>query len=86
MSSMSVSRVIEQRYVTPMLCGRCLHPWNYTGKNPYVATCPFCRTSVSVRKHSVKALQTGPSLATPAQFVETHKPMDDSNGQVINQF
>ena len=33
-----------------LLCQRCGHDWKYRGKNPYVTCCPFCHTSVRVRK------------------------------------
>jgi hypothetical protein len=65
-------RIIEERFVTPMTCSRCKHSWNYTGKNPYVATCPFCRTKLSISKNSCKVpQQTVPSY--PASLSVTHK-------------
>jgi hypothetical protein len=77
---MSVLRILQERYVIPMVCGRCSHAWNYTGKNPYLATCPFCRTKLSIKKHSVQALQTGDSSRSP-QSVAAQKPNgSDSNG------
>ena len=32
------------------MCHRCLHKWNYSGTNLFVATCPHCRTYVNIRK------------------------------------
>ena len=43
--------IIEK--VTPLRCQRCDHIWNYKGKNEYVATCPHCRTFVTIKKHSI---------------------------------
>lgn len=34
-------------------CQRCNHEWIYQGKNPYYASCPFCKTSVSIKSHQV---------------------------------
>ena len=31
-------------------CQRCCHEWIYTGTNPYVCTCPYCRTTVTINK------------------------------------
>ena len=36
--------------MTPLKCQRCLHKWNYSGTNLFVATCPHCRTYVNIRK------------------------------------
>lgn len=41
------------RKVEPLRCHRCLHFWEYSGKNMYVATCPHCRTQLSIKKHRV---------------------------------
>jgi len=30
-------------------CRRCKYEWDYQGRNPYYATCPYCFTKVSVR-------------------------------------
>lgn len=38
-------------------CQRCGKIWNYTGKNPYVASCTYCRTSVSINKNKIKEQQ-----------------------------
>jgi hypothetical protein len=46
-----MSTIIIEKKVTPLVCHRCSWKWNYTGKNPYVATCPFCRTNISIRKY-----------------------------------
>ena len=40
--------------MTPLTCQRCLHKWNYSGTNLYVATCPHCRTYVNVKKNLTK--------------------------------
>ena len=34
-------------------CQRCDHNWEYKGINPYICSCPFCHTSVRVRKSSL---------------------------------
>ena len=48
-----MSYIIEKK-VTPLVCHRCLHKWNYSGTNFYVATCPHCRTYVNVKKNTTK--------------------------------
>ena len=53
---MSSSELIQQKRVektkegTQLLCQRCNYNWNYKGVNPYVCSCPFCHTSVTVYK------------------------------------
>ena len=32
-------------------CRRCFHYWIYTGNNPYVTSCPKCKTSVLVNNN-----------------------------------
>ena len=48
-----MSYIIEKK-VTPLVCHRCSHKWNYGGTNFYVATCPHCRVYVNVRKIMTK--------------------------------
>ena len=36
-------------------CHRCKHLWNYGGTNEYVAICPHCRTTVSLRRQTKTA-------------------------------
>ena len=48
-----MSITIEKK-VTPLLCHRCLHKWNYSGTNLFVATCPHCRTYVNIKKNRTK--------------------------------
>ncbi|MGI9012487.1 MAG: hypothetical protein ACR2F1_15055, partial [Nitrososphaeraceae archaeon] len=33
-----------------LLCQRCKHEWKYKGTNPYITTCPYCRTTVTVNR------------------------------------
>src|SRR5215203_3257153 len=33
-----------------VVCQRCNHEWMYKGTNPYICTCPFCRTTVTLNK------------------------------------
>ena len=41
--------------MTPLVCQRCLHKWNYSGTNLFVATCPHCRTYVNIKKSKAKS-------------------------------
>lgn len=43
----------------PLKCQRCGKEWNYTGRNPFAATCPFCCTRVWISKNRVD-LQSKP--------------------------
>jgi hypothetical protein len=69
---------VRERLVTPMVCGRCSHPWDYSGKNQYVATCPFCRSKLSIRKNSVKSLQSA-RIGTPVQTAAVENPPADAD-------
>ena len=46
--------IIIEKKVTPLKCHRCLHTWNYSGTNLFVATCPHCRTYVNIKKNRTK--------------------------------
>lgn len=45
----------ESMYVTQkgimMKCARDNYLWIYRGFNPYFANCPFCKSSLSIRKN-----------------------------------
>ena len=45
-----ICHTIIEKKVTPLVCHRCLHKWNYSGTNLYVATCPHCRTYVNIKR------------------------------------
>jgi hypothetical protein len=34
-------------------CKKCKYEWNYTGKNPYYATCPYCLAKVKVNGNKI---------------------------------
>jgi len=78
---MSKTIMFEKKEICITLqCPRCdIPPWNYTGKNPYVATCPFYKTTVSIQKHRVA--QTGLG-STPGQSVTTTEGLPRSTGGV----
>jgi hypothetical protein len=90
-----MSVIIIEKKAISLVCHRCSWKWNYTGKNPYVATCPFCRTNISIRKYKrllllkeskkvEKPLQIGLSLDGPDQFVgdtRTTLESDSSHGK-----
>lgn len=40
-------------------CQRCSHEWDYTGESDYFATCPNCKTSVSVSEYHRAGIGTG---------------------------
>lgn len=56
--------IILIQKVTPLKCHRCNHIWNYKGKNGYVATCPHCRTYVTLKRHSVVLFGQQKQLST----------------------
>ncbi len=49
-------------------CQPCHHQWRYKGNNQYVATCPHCRTYVSVKKHSLIVID---NVSEPARCVQS---------------
>ena len=74
-------RIVEEKLVTPMTCSRCKYAWNYSGKNTYVATCPFCRTKLSISKNRREILQTGPTSGERAdQFIVVSNKGSDPIG------
>ena len=73
-----VTRVIQQRLVTPMVCHKCSHAWPYAGKNDHVATCPVCRSKLSIRKNSVKSLQSA-RIETPVQTAPAESPSAEAD-------
>ena len=40
-------------------CPRCSHVWNYKGKNPYSCNCAYCRTGISIKRHTYEAERPG---------------------------
>ena len=38
-----------------LACRNCFNIWKYFGKNPYYATCTFCKSSVNIIKNKVQA-------------------------------
>ena len=67
-SNCMYERIKVETYAIPMACSRCSHVWNYTGRNQYVATCPLCRTKLSIKKNN-RIMQTSLENETPSQFV-----------------
>ena len=76
-----MSTIIEKK-VTPLTCQRCLHKWNYSGTNLYVATCPHCRTYVNVKKNRTKykEVETEQSLN-----INTNEKKIDSFDNIIQK-
>ena len=75
-----------------LVCQRCGHPWNYTGSNEYIASCPHCQTKVSVRKHlnkteekltCKKPLQTASKVGPKEQSakIKTKPPVVEESGE-----
>ena len=62
-----MNRSFRKKKPTLLNCQRCFYSWLYGGNNVYVASCPRCKTTVSIQKY--KVLQTGPSLVGPGQSV-----------------
>ena len=50
--SQTINIMKEPIHLHYQQCGK--NDWYYKGTNPYVACCPYCRTSVSIRKHRVR--------------------------------
>ena len=60
---------IQQKEPIVLTCKRCQNVWEYHGSNPYVATCSYCKTTVSVRKQKVAT--SGQTLAGTNQIAAT---------------
>jgi hypothetical protein len=75
-----MSTIIIEKKATPLVCHRCSWKWNYTGKNPYVATCPFCRTNISIRKYK-RLLQQTKNQDEPQQIQQ--KGVGDSTSESV---
>ena len=43
-------------------CHRCEHFWDYRGKNIYVATCPHCKTTLTIPKHKIPQANLGGAI------------------------
>jgi hypothetical protein len=63
--------IVAKKKVELLRCHRCSHFWEYSGKNVYVATCPHCRTQLSIKKHRVlqKDLGLVPSGLTAVERI-----------------
>lgn len=71
-----MSTIIKKK-VTPLKCHRCLHKWNYSGTNLFVATCPHCRTYVNIKKNRT----------TYEEIEETKQTLNaDTNGKKLDSF
>jgi hypothetical protein len=70
-----MSIMIEVK-ATLLKCQRCGYNWAYKGKNDYVATCPHCRTYVTIKKHSVPPIDQD---CEPEQSVE-HRVVTNTEG------
>ena len=71
-----MSILITQR-VIPLKCQRCAYIWYYKGKNRYVATCPHCRTFVTIKKHCIDINGVSRSLKV---ILDTGKKGSNQNG------
>ena len=45
---MSEIEMIPERKAIRLHCKRCGHNWLYTGRGPYYASCPICRSSIKI--------------------------------------
>ena len=69
-------RIIE-KLVIPLKHAKCGYQWEYGGKNPYYATCPYCRNQLSIRKN---AIRSEPSLEAGLTPLSGAKGVIISNG------
>lgn len=47
---MSEIIIIPEKKGIKQICRRCRHEWVYTGNNPFVCSCPYCRTTVTISR------------------------------------
>ena len=69
-----------QKRVIPLQCKRCSHMWEYSGKNVYFATCPYCKTCVNIRKQlNIKTkttLENESEIGTLGSFSKVTQPKE----------
>lgn len=75
---MIIMSIIIKRKVTPLRCHRCLHNWNYSGTNLFVATCPHCRTYVNIKKNKTNYKEIAEVESKQKLKVNTNRKKLDS--------
>jgi len=48
-----IKKMAEENKGVKIKCKRCGHIWVYKGNNKWIAICPHCKTSLSIRKNRV---------------------------------
>jgi hypothetical protein len=77
---MSVNSFTVSRSPVWLFCKRCKRDWVYRGKNPYVATCSFCKTTVSVKNSKMKEFERNERVNSPTNssvFEEARRVCSD---------
>jgi hypothetical protein len=86
----TVTEEKEGQPIVPLTCQRCEHFWNYSGTNDYVAICPYCKTTVQIKKkvkrsNKKKLLRTSQRVSHPIRasaIVRTKPPLIVTKGKV----
>ncbi len=56
-------------------CQRCSHLWTYKGKNKFVTSCSYCKTSVYLKKNLIPSNSVeGPEGKTESKAHADYKP------------
>jgi hypothetical protein len=77
-------KITEEVLAIPIICSRCNYSWNYTGNHQYVATCPNCRTKISIQKNCVKSTQNETPTIMEKEEEEKKNPLTNlRNGEPV---
>ncbi len=72
-------KMLEPNTVQRLKCKRCEYEWDYRGKNPYYACCPYCKNQAHVKNNAI--VQTNPQVERPERFTPSStKGAVDPNG------
>ena len=70
--------IIPEKEAVRIRCQRCQYEWPYSGKNNFVARCPHCRTTVTIKK---SLLQSGSKVTNSRQIATavTNQPSKEEH-------
>ena len=60
---------------TRLKCHRCDHEWTYKGSNRFVATCPHCRTYVTIKRSKLSENEKSISKDESAKKMSMEKEL-----------
>ena len=70
--------IIPEKEAVRIRCHRCQHIWSYAGNNNFVARCPHCRTTVTIKKSQFQSDSTVTNSRQIATVV-TNQPVKEEH-------